>query len=141
MNFITNSAHVNRELEDVKGSEDYGKHWRRAIRSEGGKNRRVQIYTEKLAAAICRGVEREIREDKDEPVLIGEVRWDSNMTVKQQVENAKKSERELHGEHEEEVAYDDVNGKELDPKLVRMAGVTDFEYFRYFRTNDKKCNR
>ena len=93
--------------------------------------KRAQVYPDELCKAICQGLKQQKLSDSHGMYMIGSI---ENDNLEQRMQDAKRSDEELHGEEEdlEEqfVAFDDVSGKELHPHLMRQARIDEIKYFK-----------
>ena len=128
--FMTNSPAIAEQLSN-KCSNKVSRHKHRHVQLMNGRARKAQVYPPALCRAICKGLKNQRAWDQQNSYLIGIT--EASDTVYQDCAEAKRTSKLAHEEDEKEchvVAYDDVTGAELDPRLVREARQAEMKYFK-----------
>ena len=102
-----------------------------------GRAKAAQVYPRRLAESICKGIAAQKRIES-----LGVVARDI-LSIEKMIDAAKVSmgecpSAELHElGYEGMMAYDDVSGQELDPKLMMAARKEEIQYFRQMGVYEK----
>ena len=89
------------------------------------------IYPPQLVDAICKGINEQIKADKFDQNIIARVEYLEGSNVLAEVQKAKENAAKCHeDDHRDLIAFDDVSGAELDPKMVQKARRDEIEYVR-----------
>ena len=100
-----------------------------------GRAKAAQVYPPALCRAVCVGLTEQLEADRKGQFLIASVNANGDNDTKQMAMEMKSiKERyktvEEDKEDELEMAWDDVSGAELDPKVVKQARSEEIEYVR-----------
>ena len=117
------------------------------VRLEGGRTKHAQIYPKELCRAICRGLQEQIRMDKQGQFLLMELGNDTatSQDLMKVAEEMKNKYRTVEESNDEvlDMAWDDVSGAELDPNKVKQARAEEVEYVHkmnlYVKVPKKQC--
>ena len=89
------------------------------------------IYPPQLIDAICDGINEQIKADKLDQNIIARIEYIEGSNVLAEVQKARANAAKCHeDDHQELIAFDDVSGAELDPKMVQKARKDEIEYVR-----------
>ena len=123
-------------LKRLQGCRCCGGH--RHVHLISGRPQAAQVYPRAFSARLCEGIAAQKKLDmlglEARPVLsVSEM-----AKIAGQGEGGKSPIESLHeGCREEFVAFDDLSGEELDPKLMRQARRDEIEYFKKMGVYDK----
>ena len=103
----------------------------------GGRSKKAQVYPEALCEAICRGIKRQIELDKTRQFIIATLEAPDSRKEEKAI-NAMLNNRDAGNEPavcedqeaELQQAWDDVSGKDLDPKMVRDARAEEMQHIK-----------
>ena len=146
--FATNSVMIAERLStrcQNKGRKPEERH--RHVHLISGRARKAQEYPRELCLEIARGIKEQLRDDKEGVVRMMKIGKDenlvngmSNVKLKSIVEELSKeaATAPVHDEDSnEEMAWDDVSGVQLDARKVREAREVEMEYFRKMKVYSK----
>ena len=132
--FMTNSPCIAMQLQrrcPNKGGYNIHKH----VVLQGGRTKAAQVYPPELCKAIRKGLTKQIAADRDGQFLLTHMEHDENQSSRSIMNVAKQTKEEYTIVEEDdpeelEMAWDEVSGAELDPKMVRKAREEEIRYVR-----------
>ena len=100
------------------------------------------MYPPELCKARCRGLIKQIAADKDGQFPLTRMEHDENQSSRNIMNVAKQIKEEYRTDEEDdpvelEIAWDDVSGAELDPKMARKAREQEIQYVRKMELYEK----
>ena len=115
---------------------------RKHVLLQDGRTKAAQVYPPELCKAICKGLIKQIAADRDGQFLLTHMEYDENQSSGSIMNVAKQIKEECRTVEEEdpmelEMAWDDVSGAELDPKMVRKAREEEIQYVRKMNLYEK----
>ena len=123
--FMTNSPRVASQLE--RKCDRNHQHARLA----GNRIKMAATYPPQLVDAICKGINEQIKADKLDQNIIARIEYIEGSNVLAEVQKARENAAKCHeDDHRDLIAFDDVFGAELDPKMVQKARQDEIEYVR-----------
>ena len=132
--FMTNSPCIIKRLNLLRPNQN-GQQIHDHVVFINGRAKAAEIYPPGLCRAMCEGFIEQLEADRKGQFLFFNMNIDTITNSKQFMDEAKKI-KEKHYTVEEddqpqfEIAWDDVSGAELDPKVVRQARREEIEYVR-----------
>ena len=123
--FLTNSPLIAAQLER-KCNKNHTH-----ARLQGNRTKQAAIYPPQLIDAICNGINEQIKADKLDQNIIARIEYIEGSNILAEVQKARANAAKCHeDDHQELIAFDDVSGAELDPKMVQKARKDEIEYVR-----------
>ena len=136
--FLTNSPLLAAQLE--RRCDKSHQHARLA----SNRTKQAAIYPPQLIEAICNGINEQIKADKLDQNIVARIEYIEGSNVLAEVQKAIENAAKCHEEdHQDLIAFDDVSGAELDPKMVQKARRDEIEYVRsmnlYTKVSISEC--
>ena len=99
-------------------------------RLASNRTKMAAIYPPQLVNAICKGINEQIQADKYDQNIVARIEFIEGSSVLAEVQKAKENVAKCHEDDQDLLAFDDVSGAELDPKMVQKARKDEIEYVR-----------
>ena len=114
--FMTNSPLVASQLErKCDGNHQHA-------RLAGNRTKMAATYPPQLDDAICKGINEQIKADKFDQNSIARIEYIEGSNVLAEVQKARENAAKCYEDDNQDlIAFDDVSGAELDPKMVQKA--------------------